>query len=92
MARSKGSDYLYNFLRGFFLDPNSPTGVDTAYLRGTSMPHVLWELQGFQEAVFVEAKAEGDKVLAGLCQRPGCKGSAQHSLRITKQSTPPGLR
>jgi ubiquinol-cytochrome c reductase cytochrome c1 subunit len=52
MARSKGSDYLYNFLRGFFLDPNSPTGVDNAYLRGTSMPHVLWELQGFQTAVF----------------------------------------
>jgi ubiquinol-cytochrome c reductase cytochrome c1 subunit len=62
MARSKGSDYLFNFLRGFFLDPNSPTGVDNAYLRGTSMPHVLWELQGFQEAVFVEVKAEGDKV------------------------------
>lgn len=62
MARSKGTDYIYNFLRGFYLDPDSPTGVDNLYLAGTSMPHVLWELQGFQRAVFVEgeSKAEGE--------------------------------
>lgn len=59
MARAKGTDYLYNFLRGFFLDPKSPTGVDNAYLGGTSMPHVLWELQGFQTAVFEESEGAG---------------------------------
>ena len=52
MARSRGTDYVYNFLKGFYLDPDSPTGVDNRVLAGTSMPHVLWELQGFQEAVF----------------------------------------
>jgi len=54
IARSKGSDYVYNFLKGFYLDPASPTGVDNLVLGGTSMPHVLWELQGFQNAVFEE--------------------------------------
>jgi ubiquinol-cytochrome c reductase cytochrome c1 subunit len=52
MARARGTDYIYNFLKGFYLDPDSPTGVDNVVLAGTSMPHVLWELQGFQRAVF----------------------------------------
>ncbi len=60
MARSKGTDYIYNFLRGFYVDPDSPTGVDNAFLAGTSMPHVLWELQGFQDAVFEVRQEEGD--------------------------------
>ena len=51
-SRAKGTDYVYNFLKGFYLDPDSPTGVDNRVLAGTSMPHVLWELQGYQTAVF----------------------------------------
>ncbi len=54
MARSRGTDYVYNFMKGFYLDPDSPTGVDNTVLAGTSMPHVLWELQGYQQAVFEE--------------------------------------
>ena len=52
IARARGTDYVFNFLKGFYLDPDSPTGVDNRVLAGTSMPHVLWELQGFQNAVF----------------------------------------
>ena len=52
MARARGTDYVYNFLKGFYLDPDSPSGVDNRVLAGTSMPHVLWELQGYQNAVF----------------------------------------
>ena len=52
MARAKGADYVYNFLKGFYVSPESPTGVDNLVLAGTSMPHVLWELQGFQAAHF----------------------------------------
>ena len=58
MARAKGTDYIYNFLRGFYLDPDSPTGVDNLHLSGTSMPNVLWELQGYQRAVFVAGEAD----------------------------------
>ncbi len=54
MARAKGADYIFNFLKSFYLDPDSPTGVDNTVLAGTSMPHVLWELQGYQAAVFEE--------------------------------------
>ena len=52
MARARGTDYVFNFMRGFYLDPDSPTGVDNRVLEGTSMPNVLWELQGYQSAVF----------------------------------------
>jgi len=54
IARAKGTDYIFSFLKGFHLDSDSPTGVDNLHLPGTSMPHVLWELQGFQRAVFEE--------------------------------------
>jgi ubiquinol-cytochrome c reductase cytochrome c1 subunit len=59
MARAKGADYIYNFLKGFYLAPDSPTGVDNLVLAGTSMPHVLWELQGYQTAVFTSHTDEG---------------------------------
>jgi len=50
MARAKGTDYIFTFLKGFYIDPNSPTGVDNVVLEGTSMPHVLWELQGLKRS------------------------------------------
>ena len=54
IARSKGTTYLYNFLRSFHIDESRPAGVNNKNLTGTSMPHVLWELQGLQRAVYEE--------------------------------------
>ena len=54
MARANGADYIYNFLKSFYVDADSPTGVDNIVMPGASMPHVLWELQGYQKAVFSE--------------------------------------
>jgi ubiquinol-cytochrome c reductase cytochrome c1 subunit len=52
IARSRGTDYLYTFMRSFYADPTKATGVNHLALPGTAMPHVLWELQGTQEAVW----------------------------------------
>lgn len=52
VARSRGTDYIYSFLKSFYLDPSRPAGVNNLVLPGTSMPHVLWELQGWQTAVY----------------------------------------
>lgn len=65
IARSRGADYLYTFLRSFYADPAKPTGVNNLVLPGTAMPHVLWELQGVQEAVWeghVDAQGNAQKV------------------------------
>jgi ubiquinol-cytochrome c reductase cytochrome c1 subunit len=56
IARARGTDYVFNFLKDFYLAPDSPTGVDNIVLAGTSMPHVLWELQGFRKALFHEGE------------------------------------
>jgi ubiquinol-cytochrome c reductase cytochrome c1 subunit len=52
IARSRGTDYIYTFLRSFYIAPDSETGVSNVVLPGTAMPHVLWQLQGTQRAVF----------------------------------------
>jgi ubiquinol-cytochrome c reductase cytochrome c1 subunit len=62
MARAKGADYVYNFLKGFYVSEESPTGVNNVVLAGTSMPHVLWELQGYQTAYFEEHENEDGSV------------------------------
>jgi ubiquinol-cytochrome c reductase cytochrome c1 subunit len=62
IARSRGTDYLYTFLRSFYVDPSSPTGVDNIVLPGTAMPHVLWELQGLQHTVSGEGSEGGAKL------------------------------
>jgi ubiquinol-cytochrome c reductase cytochrome c1 subunit len=61
IARSRRPDYLYTFLKSFYADPGSrATGANNMVLAGTAMPHVLWELQGIQEAVYrQEVGADG---------------------------------
>ena len=45
IIRSRGEDRVYNFLRTFYEDSNSPTGADNLVLPGTSMPNILWLVQ-----------------------------------------------
>lgn len=46
IARSRGADYLYAYLRGFYHDPSRPTGWNNLVFDKVGMPHVLWEQQG----------------------------------------------
>jgi ubiquinol-cytochrome c reductase cytochrome c1 subunit len=52
MARERGADYLYSYLKGFYVDKTRPWGVNNLYLPSAAMPHVLQELQGLQKPVF----------------------------------------
>lgn len=58
-ARSRGPAWVYTYLNSFYLDPTRPLGVNNTVLPGASMPHVLWELQGWQK------KAEHHEAAAG---------------------------
>ncbi len=73
IARSRGEDYIYTFLRSFYADDSSPTGVDNAVLPGTAMPHVLWELQGIQDAIYEpDPNHAGEEIMVGLeLAKPG---------------------
>ncbi len=58
IARSRGTDFLFSFLNTFYIDESRSTGVNNLVIESVAMPHVLWELQGMQRAVFSEQAHE----------------------------------
>lgn len=66
-GKSRGSDWIYNYLRGFHLDPTTRIGWNNTVFPNASMPNVLWELQGTQTAVF-EPMAPGHDGEPGHCK------------------------
>ena len=48
ISRSRGADWLYTYLRGFYRDEARPTGWNNVAFDKVGMPHVLNELQGEQ--------------------------------------------
>jgi ubiquinol-cytochrome c reductase cytochrome c1 subunit len=64
MARARGKDYLYQFLKTFYVDPTRQTGANNMRLPATAMPHVLSELEGLKRAVYknVEKRNEDGKL------------------------------
>ena len=55
-----GADYLYTYMRTFYRDETTPTGWNNLVFPAVGMPHVLWELQGEQRAVFANEKDPHD--------------------------------
>jgi len=51
-ARARGADWVYSYLRSFYVDPYRPTGFNNTVFPDVGMPHVLWSLQGLQEPVY----------------------------------------
>ena len=49
IARARGDDWLYTYLRTFYRDDSRATGWNNLVFPSVGMPHVLWELQGVQE-------------------------------------------
>jgi len=50
IGRSRGADWVYSYLRGFYKDENGQW--NNTMLPNASMPHVLWTLQGIQVPVY----------------------------------------
>lgn len=53
-ARSRGVDWLYTYFMTFYRDQSRPLGVNNLAFKDVGMPHVLWELQGWQRPVYEE--------------------------------------
>jgi len=59
--RKGGADWLYSYLKSFYLDPSRPYGVNNTVFPDVGMPDVLWRQRGTQKAVYVEgADAAGN--------------------------------
>ena len=78
MARERGVDYIYAFLKGFYVDKTRPWGVNNLILPGAAMPHVLAEKQGLQKPVFKN--------------EPDDRGSARMVLAGVEAMTPGALK
>jgi ubiquinol-cytochrome c reductase cytochrome c1 subunit len=69
IARAKGTDYLYSFIHGFYVDKTRPWGVNNLYLPSAAMPDVLASLHGLQKPVFknvADEKGSARMVLDGV--------------------------
>ena len=69
VARSRGPDWIYTYLRSFYRDNKSGSGWNNAVFKNVSMPHVLYEWQGRQRPVFrtekrsvIEIDKDGKKI------------------------------
>ena len=64
MVRARGRDYIYQFLKTFYIDPTRQTGANNLRLPTTAMPHVLSELEGLKRAVYrdVTSGVEGGQI------------------------------
>ncbi|WP_374012100.1 cytochrome c1 [Pseudoxanthomonas koreensis] len=61
ISRVRGSDWLYTYLKSFYLDESRPLGWNNKLFPNVSMPNPLWELQGLQHAEFGEPDATGER-------------------------------
>lgn len=64
ITRSRGPDWVFTYLRGFYRDNSRPTGWNNTVFDKVGMPHVLHELQGHMIPVMHEIKSEDGKMHA----------------------------
>ncbi|HOB96961.1 MAG TPA: cytochrome c1 [Aquabacterium sp.] len=87
-SKGSGADYLYTYMRTFYRDTSRPTGWNNLVFPSVGMPHVLWELQGEQRAVFADEKDPHDPaktvhVFKGFEQtKPGSLSKADYDVAV----------
>jgi ubiquinol-cytochrome c reductase cytochrome c1 subunit len=57
-ARVRGSDWIYTYLKSFYIDESRPLGWNNKLFPNASMPNPLWEMQGVQRAVYGKKDAK----------------------------------
>jgi len=86
VARARGADWLYSYLRGFYLDDSRPWGVNNTVFKDVGMPDVLWELEGLKKPIYKISKdEEGNDVkhIVGFEQvMPGKLSKAEYDNAI----------
>ncbi|MGS2718997.1 cytochrome c1 [Paraglaciecola aestuariivivens] len=62
VARVRGADWLYTYLRTFYQDDSRPFGVNNLVFPEVGMPHVLQELQGIPRQATEKMLVDGEMV------------------------------
>ena len=83
IARSRGADWLYTYLRTFYRDPKSPTGWNNAAFPQVAMPHALWTLQGERALEIIPAKdGHGPAEYRWSQLTPGTQDAVQYDTTV----------
>lgn len=80
VARVRGADWLYTYLRGFYRDDGKPTGWNNVVFPNVGMPHVLWQMQGTQVAEHQGKESHGPVKLK--LERPGVQSTADYDRTV----------
>lgn len=87
IARVRGSDWIYTYLKSFYLDESRPVGWNNTVFPNASMPNPLWHLQGLQHAEYGKAEAGGERPVTKLTvTQPGTL-DAQGFDRVARDIT-----
>ncbi len=82
IARSRGADWLYSYLKGFYTDESRSIGTNNLIFEDVGMPNVLWKLQGIQKPVF--KTVEGQEVIDKLImEKPGTMTDKEFDQFVT---------
>lgn len=85
---AKGPDWVYTYLKSFYVDPTRPTGWNNTVFPNVSMPFPLWELQGVQTPVYAPALPGHDPLVEKLqVSQPGLQTPAQYDRTIRDLTT-----
>jgi ubiquinol-cytochrome c reductase cytochrome c1 subunit len=85
IARSRGPDWLYTYMRTFYRDPKSATGWNNLVFPNVAMPHALWALQGVRgvEAAMVKDLAGHEHVAYKWTEiSPGTLGRVEYDTAV----------
>jgi ubiquinol-cytochrome c reductase cytochrome c1 subunit len=87
-ARVRGSDWIYSYLKSFYLDESRPLGWNNTVFPNASMPNPLWQQQGLQHAAFGEPDAStGERPVLGLKVESAGTQSAQEFDQTVRDIT-----
>jgi ubiquinol-cytochrome c reductase cytochrome c1 subunit len=85
-ARARGAEWLYTYFMTFYRDPSRPTGVNNLAFKDVAMPHVLWQRQGWQRAVFRDEENAAGEVIKVFdsfeMQSPGTRTPAEYAADV----------
>ncbi len=78
ISRVRGSDWVYTYLKSFYLDESLPLGWNNKLFPNASMPNPLWQLQGLQHAELGKPDAIGERHVEALkVTQPGTLDPAE---------------
>ena len=66
ITRVRGTDWVYTYLKSFYLDESAALGWNNTVLQNAAMPNPLWEMQGLQHAEFGEPDETGERPVQAL--------------------------